>query len=129
MILQITKFVKDFNRDKNNVSFKKYYDRLFFKKAVFLLLNSELFSRIAYPLLMISPSDPSLFLHLRQPIGRTTSLTSCPRVLFILNIKGGSTRTMYFIIMTSVLKIVIWITSKNICRKTMTTKNMVMETG
>ena len=73
----------------------------------------ELLFRIVKSLLaMIFLLGSSLFLLLRQPIGRTTSLTSCPRVLFILNIKGGSTRTIYFIIMTSVLKIVACITSK-----------------
>ena len=84
---------------------------------------SELFSgwkNILLAMIFLLGSPP--FPHLRCPIGGLTSLTSCPRVLFILNIKGGSTRKICFVIMTSVLKIVIWIASKNICRKTMTTK-------
>ena len=45
---------------------------------------------LAMIFLLGSPPFP----HLRCPIGGLTSLTSCPRVLFILNIKGGSTRAM-----------------------------------
>ena len=46
---------------------------------------------LAMIFLLGSPPFP----HLRCPIGGLISLTSCPRVLFILNIKGGSTRTMF----------------------------------